>query len=512
MGESRTENTIRNVKTGMIVQLINKIMAFVVRTVFIKVLNSEYLGLNGLFTNILTIIAFAELGIGTAMTFHMYNPVANQDKEKIKSLVKFYEKSYNVIGTAIILIGILAIPFINIIVKEATKVKESIILIYLLFLIDTAISYFFAHKKSIIIAHQKQSVIDSMDSIFYLVKRILDTVFLILTKNYIVYLILQILGTFIENIITVIKANKMYPYLSEKDVQELTKKEKKDIISNVKAFVLYKLGGVIITSTDNILMSALLNVSLVGMSSNYLLIMNSVKLIISSALNGVTASVGNLNVVEKQDKKEKIFHQITFANYIVYSFCSIAFMILINPFIQLWIGQEYVLSIAVSVVLAINFFMEGLRNASYTYRTTLGLFEKARFMPYVGVVINIILSVILCKFFGVTGIFIATVIAQFISYSVIDPYIVYKYEFKTSVKNYFKKCMIYILVFTVITIGCLMLSNIVTAQGVLGFIIKIIIVCIIPNIINLIVFRKTEEFIQLKEKILKPIITKFKKI
>lgn len=508
MEGSRTKNTIQNVKTGAIVQIVNKIMAFVVRTVFIKMLNTEYLGVNGLFTNVLTILSFAELGIGTAIIFNMYKPVAENDKEKIKSLMDLYRKSYNMIGILVFVLGLFVIPFMNIIVKDAPNIKENLVIIYFLFLFNTASSYFFTYKKSIIYAHQKQSIINNIDSIFYLAKSILEIIFLVLTRNFIVYLTIQILGTLIENIIISIKADKMYPYLKEKNVKRLSENESKNIFENVKSLVIYKFGGVIMNGTDNILISSLVNVSTVGICSNYILIISSVKAIIFSALNGVTASVGNLNAVGNSKQKEKIFYLITFVNYIVYSFCAVAFIVLLNPFIELWLGKEYVLEISISIALAVSFFIEGLRNPGYTYRTTLGLFEKAKSTPYIGAITNIILSILLCKCFGVVGIFVATSIAQLVSYSWIDPYLIHKYEFKTPVSKYFKKYFGYAIMFNIIVSLTLLISKLITINGVGGFILKAIVVCIVPNLINLLIYYKTEEFIELKIKIFNPIIHK----
>ncbi len=511
MGESRTKNTIRNVKTGAVVQIINKLMAFVVRTVFIKILNSEYLGVNGLFTNVLTILSFAELGIGTAIIFNMYKPVAAHNTEKIKSLMQLYKKAYNTIGIVVFILGLCVIPFMRFIVKEAPNIKENLILIYVLFLFNTASSYFFTYKKSIISAHQRQSIINNFDSAFYLIKSILEIIFLFLTKNFIVYLVIEILSTLFENICLSIKADKMYPYLKDKKIKKLSKDESKNIFDNVKSLVIYKFGGVIMNGTDNILISALVNVSTVGYCSNYVLIINSIKSIIVSALNGVTASVGNLNAVGEPKQKEKVFYQITFANYIVYSFCSIAFIALLNPFISLWLGPNYVLEIAVSISLAISFFIEGLRNPGYTYRTTLGLFQKGRTTPYIGAITNIILSILLCKMFGVAGIFIATGIAQLVSYSWIDPYLIYKYEFKTPVSKYFKKYLYYIVVFIINSIITFEISNMISIQGIIGLIFKAIITCIICNTINLIAFCKTDEFKELKLKLLDPVLKKISK-
>ena len=307
MKESRTKNTMRNVKTGAIVQLINKLMAFLVRTVFIKCLNSEYLGVNGLFSNVLTILSFAELGIGTAIIFNMYKPVADEDKEKLKSLMQLYKKAYNLIGVIVFVLGLCVVPFMNYIVKDAPNISENLILIYILFLFNTSVSYFFTYKKSIISAHQKQSIINNIDSFFYLLKSIIEIIFLFVTKNFIVYLVIQILGTILENIILSIKADKMYPYLKEKDIKPLNKDESKGIFDNVKSLIIYKFGGVIMNGTDNILISMLVNVGTVGLCSNYTMVIQAIKSVISSALNGVTASVGNLNAVGDAKQKERVF-------------------------------------------------------------------------------------------------------------------------------------------------------------------------------------------------------------
>lgn len=510
MEDSRTTNSIRNVSTGAIVQLVNKIMAFVVRTVFIKMLNSEYLGVNGLFTNVLTVLSFAELGIGTAIIFNMYKPVAINDIPKIKSLMKLYKKTYNTIGIVVFLLGLCLIPFMDIIVKETPNIKENLIYIYILFLFNTSSSYFFTYKKSIISAHQKEAIINKIDSAFYLIKSIIEIITLILFRNYIIYLIIGILGTFLENIIIAIKANKMYPYLKEKEAEDLSKEEKKGIINNVRSLVVYKFGSVVMDGTDNILISAMVNVSTVGLCSNYTLIINAVKAVITSALNGITASVGNLNAVGDKKRKEDVFYQITFSNYLVYSFCAIAFIILLNPFIKLWLGNDYLLGQEVSVALAVNFFILGLRNPAYTYRTTLGLFSKGKITPYIGAITNIIASIILCKLFGVVGIFVGTIIAQLVSYSWIDPYLIHKYEFKTKLSKYFKKYYIYIVAFTINTIAVSIICNYIN-NGVVGFILKCIIIVIVPNLINLIMFYNTEEFKALKQKIVIPIWNKITK-
>lgn len=508
MEKTRTENAIRNVKTGFIVQLINKIMAFVVRTIFIKCLNTEYLGVNGLFTNVLTILSFAELGIGTAIIFSMYKPVADDDKEKIKTLMSLYKKTYNIIGCVVFGLGLLVIPFMNLIVKDVPNIEENIIFIYILFLINTSSSYFFTYKKSIIIAHQKQSIINNIDSVFYLVKSFVEILFLILTKNFIIYLIIQIGGTILENFYLSYVANKMYPYLKDKNVKELDKKESNKIFSNVKALVIYKFGGVILNGTDNILISALINVGTVGIVSNYTLIINSIKSILSSALNGVVASVGNLNAVSTKEKKEEVYYNLTFVYFIIYSFCSIAFIILLNPFIKIWLGSKYVLAMTVSIALSVSFFVEGMRQSGYIYRTTLGLFQKAQSTPYIGAVTNIVFSILLCKLWGVVGIFVATSIAQLVSYSWIDTHLIYKYEFKKKPFNFYKKYIMYFIVFFIELLVTFLATYFIRINIYADLIIKALIVLIVPNIINIIIFKNSNEFKYAKEKFLNKLLKK----
>ena len=494
MSKNRTENAIRNVKTGFIVQLINKIMAFVVRTIFIKYLNTEYLGVNGLFTNVLTILSFAELGIGTAIIFSMYKPVAENDKEKIKTLMSLYKKTYNIIGCVVFILGLLVIPFMPLIVKDVPNINESITFIYLLFLINTSSSYFFTYKKSIIIAHQQQSVINNIDSIFYLIKSFVEIVFLILTRNFIIYLLIQIGGTILENFYLSHVSNKMYPYLKEKNIKKLNKTESKKIFNNVKSLIIYKFGGVILNGTDNILISSLINVATVGIVSNYTLIINSVRSILTSGLNGVVASVGNLNAIGDDKKKEEIYYNLTFVYYIIYSFCSISFVILLNPFINIWLGSKYLLGTSVSFALGICFFVEGMRQSGFIYRTTLGLFQKAQSTPYIGAITNIIFSILLCKIWGIVGIFIATSIAQLVSYSWIDPYLIYKYAFKKSPYKFYKKNIIYFIIFTIELIFTFLLTELVSINIYADIIVKGIIVLLIPNILNIVFFKNTKEY------------------
>lgn len=260
MSESRTENSIRNFRYAAIAQVLNTVISFISRTFFIKILGEQYLGINGLFTNVLTVLSFAELGIGNAIIYSMYKPIAQQDTEKINALMNLYKKCYTTIGIIVLIIGLCLMPFLNFIIKEVPKIPENLHIIYVLYLLNTASSYFFTYRKSIISGYQKEYIINRYKIIFIIIKNILQILFLLITKNFILYLLIQILCTFAENIIVFIKANRLYPFINEYKQSKVKIEEKKSIFKNVRALVLYKFGSVILNGTDSIIISKMVGV------------------------------------------------------------------------------------------------------------------------------------------------------------------------------------------------------------------------------------------------------------
>jgi O-antigen/teichoic acid export membrane protein len=487
----KTKNTIKNFSIGAITQVFNILISFIVRTVFIISLGKTYLGINGLFTNILTILSLAELGIGQAIIYSMYRPVALEDKEKIKALMRLYQKCYIMIGFIIMTLGMSIIPFMGFIIKDAVGIKENIIFIYVLFLLNTSLSYFFSYRKSILSANQKEYVINLNKIIFVIIKAIGHIFILLVTKNFILYLLVDIICTFLENLLISIKAKIMYPYLNDKDVEYINNDEKKLIFKNVKALILYKIGSVVLNGTDNIIISSMIGIVMVGLLSNYNMIVAAVAGITSVALSSITGILGNLNAVEKPEKKENVFKNTFFISMWIIGFCSICLMILINHFIEIWIGEEYLLSYFTILALVLNMYVSGVQFTSYTYRITLGLFVKGKYTPILAAIINIILSIILCKYFGIAGVIFATSISRLLTTSWYDPYMIYKYEFRKSPVYYYRT---YILYFGIVVLNYLVSSNIVnfiTVVGIRGFTVKLLICLILPNIIFLLIFYRT---------------------
>ena len=511
MSKSRTKNSARNASVAIISKILYIIMSFVCRTIFIKILGTEYLGVNGLFSNILTVLSLAELGLGTAIIYKMYKPVAKDEHERIKTLLHFYKKVYSVIGITVLILGLLVVPFIGKIVKNPPSINENLTLIYILFLMNSSISYFFAFKKSIITAHQNEYIITIIDFTITIILDILQIIILYTTHNYIAYLTLQIIATMSNNLIMAKIANHMYPYIKEKKYKKMSKKESRNIFKDVKSLIFYQFGAVVSGGTDNIIISRFLGVAQVGLLSNYTTITSAIISLLNALFSGLTASIGNLNTIKEKERKESVFYQIMFILFIVYGYVSIAMTLLINKFITIWLGQSYILGTGISMALGFNFYIDGMRYVYYTYRNTLGLFKKGRFLPLITALANIILSVILVKYIGMFGVLIATGITKlFIMSLSFEPYFIHKNAFGSSSLKYYKLYIYYFAITILAFIISGAIISIIPLQGILGFIVDALVITVIVAIIFIIATCKTEQFAQTKER-LNGIIGKFKK-
>ena len=491
--KSRTKNVFNNMFYSLGTQVLNLALNFVSRTVFISVLSVEYLGINSLFLNVITILSFAELGIGNAIIFSMYKPLAYNDMSKLNSLMSFYKKAYRIIGLIVAAVGILIIPFLNIIAKDTPNISENLTLIYLLFLFNTVSSYFLTYKKSIIIADQKNYIVDIYSQIIKTIQVIIQIAILVTTQNYLLFLITEIVSTFIINILLALKANKMYPFLKEKS-DSLSRSESKEIFKNIRALFVYKFGSVVLNGTDNILISYMINVSTVGVVSNYLLLITACQSILAKITGAFTASIGNLNAVAEKEKRYSVFEKLFFINYWVFGYVSIALLHLLNDFILVWLGESYILPFEVVVVIVLHFYVFGVHNAASTYRTTLGYFDKGKIAPFLAAVLNIFLSIIMGKWIGLTGIFLATTIARLLTMGIVDPVLIFKNSFFKPVTLYYRQYILY----TGILLLQYFLNDIVLSfinvEGWQGIVLQAFIITLVFNLSMFIIFYRNNVF------------------
>lgn len=497
---SRTKSSIINFTTAVVGQVIGLFASFISRIFFIKILGSQYLGLNGLFTNILTVLSLAELGVGSAITYSLYKPLAENDIKKCKMLMQLYKKIYIVIGVFIVFTGIVITPFLSIFINDVPQI-EHINLIFMLFVINTSVSYFFSYKRNLIIADQNRYIATIYRYGFYVLLNIIQVIYLMLFKDYIGFLILQIIATLLENITISIKANKMYPYLKDKDKVKLDKKIKSEIISNTKAMMMHKIGGTIVSSTDNIILAKFVSLSAVGLYSNYYMVIYALNLFFIQLYNSIIPSIGNLWVTSNEEKRYSTFKKIDLLTFWIISFSTICLLCLYNQFIEIWVGKEYLFTFDIVIVLVINYYITGMRRSVLAFRDATGLFYKDRWKSIIEAIINLIVSIILALKYGVVGVFIGTFISSITICFWIEPYILFKYGFHKKPEKYFinyaKKTILTICVALITYLLC----SFAKGNIYFSFCIKLLICFLVPNIIYIIIYRNTDEFNYFYEKI-----------
>ncbi len=479
---------------GMLSQLFTLLLSFVSRTVFIKFLTAEYLGISGLFSNVLTVLSFAELGIGDAMTYAMYKPVKEDNRKLVNQLMVVYKKAYTGIAVVVGAIGLGLSFFLSFIIAEPPDIPESLQLIFWLYVVNNMASYILTYKKSILIAYQENYIVSEVQQIASLIQQIAQMIVLCFTKQYILYLIIQILCTILNNIIISVVVKKRYPWINEKDGEELPQEVSKEIFKNVKALSISKIAGVVSNGSDNIIISKFVGLSSVGVASNYTMIINSLNGILWNGLSSLTSSFGNFNVDSTIGQRRKLFNELFLCSYWLYGFMTIGIITLANSFVQLWVGSNYLVPQGVVLALVLITYISGVNFPVYTYQSTLGMFDKMK-IPYVlFAVFNILLSILLGKNWGLFGVYIATSITRLCTSEVSSGYYVYRYGLKLSPLKYLKKYVIYFLILILNILVTNYAVSLVQIAGIIGFSIKVVTCTVVCNAIYFVCFFRTTEF------------------
>lgn len=496
MNTSRTHNAIRNISVAVSGQFLNTILSFVCRTIFIYSLGKAYLGVSGLFSNILSVMSLAELGIGEAIVYKMYKPMAEQDHERIKSYMQFYKKAYWLIGTFIFVVGLIIIPFLKYFIKEADAIDD-LTIIYLLYLFNTASSYFFSYKKIIIDTDQKGYINTINRYVFLALQTMLQIIVLLLYKNFILYLSIQIVMNFLANLSIACKATKMYPYLSGK-AKRLEKQDLREIFKQTSALVAHKVGGVCVSGTDNLLLSAFIGVTWVGVYSNYVTLLSIPQTFLAYIFSPLTASIGNLVSTATKEHIKETFNKLLFLNFWLYGFSSICLFVLLNPFIgKVWVGESFVLTNAIVFFIVLNFYLTGMRQVVSAFKSTSGLFWNDRFRPIAEAVVNLCASVLLLRYLGFVGVVIGTTISMITTTIWVEATVVYKHVLGEKAYKFFAKYIQYFASLLFVGVVTYIICDYITVRGLGTFIIKAVVCVVISNAGFALLYFRTKEFKEL---------------
>ncbi len=493
MDNSRSKKSFINIITGVGYQIFTILISFVSRTIFIHTLGSGYLGISSLFTNILSVLSLAELGIGTAMFYCMYEPLATNDRQKLASLIRYFKKLYIFLAGIVFISGLIVIPFLRYIVNLSTDITY-IRAYFFLYLLDTVVSYLCVYKTSILTADQKDYIIKLCRTLFDITRLIVQLLILILLKNFTLYLIVQIVCSMGNNIIATVYVNKKYSYVNQPSVV-LPKSERKQIWNNIRAMFSYKVGGVILNNTDQLLISMLVCTEAVGLYSNYYMPIKSIMGVTSTVFIAVQASIGNLAVEKSSKRQFEIFKLLDLCSFWLYGFFTICFCVLLQDFIVLWIGDSYLLSNELVYIIACTYYLTGVLYPIWCYRETVGLFQHTKNIMFYASFLNIIFSIILGKKFGLEGIFAATIIARILTNIWFEPYKLFSIYFKEKVRKYYLQHILEAFyIFGIVVIIKILAGHITISNGYMSFIIKGIVCVVVSNIMLVLAIFKTNEF------------------
>ena len=492
--ESRINNATRNIIFGFILNIYQIFIPFIIRTLMIYLLGMEYLGLNGLFASVLSVLNLAELGIGMAMVYGMYKPIATNDKTTLCALLKLYKVYYRFIGSAIGIVGLCLMPFIKYLIKGSVPADINIYVLYLMHLTATVLSYWvFAYKRSLLQAYQRTDLIDKTNIIVTTVQYLFQLIVVIITRSYYIYVLLMLGGQVFKNLATAYVASKKYPDIHpEGDIDEM---EKARINQRIRDIFAAKLGGIIYGSADSIVISMFLGLKDLAVYDNYMYILNSIAGFISVVFTSVTASVGNSLVLETKEKNHQDFQTFNFIVFWICGFCSACFICIYEPFMHVWAGEENSMGMLYVVFLVLYFYFTQYNDLLHMYKSASGIWSEDKFRPLITSIINLVLDIILVRHFGLLGIIFAT----WISMAVVGiPWLVtniFHHVFiGFSLSDYVKKMLLYVLS---TILACLVSYGICLLFRVSDFVMIVIavFVCIIvPNLIFFVCFRKSKEF------------------
>lgn len=490
--KSRTEYSARNTVIAVAGRICAILMGFVARVVFTHTMSEAYVGVSGLFTDILNVLALSELGVGTAITFALYKPIAENDIETQKSVMRLYAKLYRVIAGIVLVSGLLVLPFMDVLIKDKPMV-EHLTLIYLMYLFNSVLSYLWIYKKTLIDAHQHGYIGVLFQTSSWIIQNIIQILVLLLTKNFILYLSVLIITTLICNICISVKADRMFPFLREKNAAELPTEKKQSIFRNIKAMLLHKIGGILVNNTDNLLLSALVGTACVGSYSNYYLLIASVKQVLLQLFQGITASVGNLGVQAPKERIRKVFETSFFIGQWAFGLAAICLYEILDLFVGFSFGMQYVFTKQVTLVLCINFYLLGMRQATLVFRESMGLFRYDTYKSIAEAILNLIVSIVLGTRYGALGVFLGTTTSMVLTSLWIEPYVLYKRCLMVPVWKYFMTFFKYALVTGGMWWLQAALCSKIVGHPLAVCVIRVLVCVVITNAIYLAVYHKTKE-------------------
>ncbi|WP_143758279.1 lipopolysaccharide biosynthesis protein [[Collinsella] massiliensis] len=500
---SRTVFAAKNSFYGLIGKAAGLIVSFVSRTIFIYALGQYYLGVNGLYTDILNMLSFAELGFGSAMTFALYGPVARNEERRVGELLSFYKKTYRIIALVITVLGIGLVPFLQYIIRGADSLSLfELRLYFLIFLANTVVTYFVSYKYGLLNAMQRTYLQTNLETLTTVTSAAIQIVALLLTSSFLVYLLSNTITLIISRVLIARYLNRKYPLLTRYPNASLPRAERKKIIHEVQGLAVHQFASVAVYATDSIIISAIptLGIAVVGAVSNYNMIINAISGIVIVVLNGAVAGFGNLAISSSKKRFLDVFKEANFIDFWIYGVCTVSLFVLLPPFIELWIGENYLIDRASFLLILVNFYLQGQSTIYNNARIAKGNFNMDKNWALAQALTNLVVSTICALHFGLVGVYMGTVASRLVLF-ISRPCVTYRFLFDEGPIRYFITSAKYFIAVSIAAGLCFYSCEIVIGMlslTWLSFMLAIAICVIEANLFFYIVFSKNQEFSEFK--------------
>lgn len=498
----RTKNASRNIMVGIILKIYQIIVPFAMRTAMIYLLGIEYLGLNSLFTSILQVLNLAELGVGSAMIFSMYKPIAEEDDKLICSLMNLYKLYYRIIGMVILVLGLILLPFIPNLIKGNIPSNINVYVLYVLNLLATVLSYWlFAYKNSILFAHQRTDITSKVVLATDSLKYGLQLLVLFIFHNYYYYIIVILLSQVFTNVITAYITDRMYPNYKARG--DLSREAKREITHRIRDLFTSKIGMVIVNSADTIVISAFLGLTVLAVYQNYYFILTSVVGLVAVIFTSCTAGIGNSLVVESKEKNYRDLKKITFIIAWIAGFCSIALLCLYQPFMKIWIGEELMIDFTIVICLCVYYFIYEINALLNLYKDAGGIWHEDRFRPLVTALANLGLNLMMVHSMGLYGIILSTILSSLLIGMPWLLHNLFTVLFKMKAKEYIQRLLYYVVITVVIAVITYGVTMFIHGEGIIYLMYKAVLCFGIANGLFFVFYYHLEEFKDAKQVVMK---------
>ncbi len=510
MKDTRTANATRNIIFGVINRFVTLVLPFVTRTIILHLLGASYLGIGTLFSSILSFLSLAELGLGTAIVYTMYKPIAENDYARLNALLNYYRKLYRIIGLIILAVGTLLVPAVPFLIKKDPPAGINVYCLYYIYLINSVISYFFAgYKQSLLAAHQRNDITSNIITGVNLFVQFGQIFMLYYTRNFYAYAMVPIIGTLITNGLNSYITNRKYPNI--KCYGKIDNETRQGIYKRLSGLFGTKLNSIVVHSADVMVISAFLGLSMTAQYGNYYYIMNALCGFIMVLYSSLTAGIGNKLVTDSIEENYGFFKKLSFVNAWIVGWCSVCLMCLYEPFMHIWVGDELKLGMTFVICMVAYFFIYTIQRTILTFKDAAGLWVEDKMRPYVSMVVNVVFNLVLVNVIGIYGIVVSTIIAFVISLPWAN-YVLFKKLFKRSPMKNIMSILWYLLITIIATVPTYLICM-KFPEGIGWFVCRMIVCCVIPNLIFWLFFRKLNEYnyfkkliLSLKNKLIKTVL------